>query len=164
MKLALLTTVLLAVGLAGPAQAAPAPAAGSAPGNPVAGSRVATSGGFEITEPFQGDVVNCTDPNNVQATISWDPDHFTKFRVILASGPTFRVPTQVTSGTKLLTGTTSYAIPAAKWRRACKKAIAGSTSTPELFVKVVGVDATLPLGAADRRGITPVVEVGVTPP
>jgi len=164
MKLTLVASVVLTLGLAGTPQAAVSPPEGSRPGSPADGIRVAASNGFTITEPFQGDFVDCTDPNNVQATIDWDPDHFTRFRVILGSSPTFKAQTQVTSGTKLLTGVSSYAIPAAKWRRACRKALAAGTQGPELFIKVAGVDATRPVGDPSRRGVTPVVEVGVTPP
>jgi len=70
--------------------------------------------------------------------ISWDPS--------------FPSQKRITSGKKLRTGT-SWRPGRKAWRRACNQA------SPNLFVRVFGVDRDLPKGHPDRKTFSDVVEV-----
>ncbi len=78
-----------------------------------------------VTFPLNGDIT-CSDP---APTVSWTPETYDQFKVFVGTSPAFNM--KVTSGKKLLR-TTSWMVPATKWRTICKKA--GSA----LYIKVIG--------------------------
>lgn len=84
-----------------------------------------------VTDPLDGEVVTgCTSPPG----LSWLAGDFDRFRVILSWSGGYYGTNKVTSGDKLLK-TTTWTVPAKKWRKACNGALgAGGV----LHVKVFG--------------------------
>jgi hypothetical protein len=112
---------------------------------------------FEITDPNDGDTLDCTDPRVNRPTITWDPTRYDRFRVFLASDTSFRKRVKVTSGDRMLKSP-SWTPSRKKWRRACNKAITANQFSPVLYIRVLGKDRDLPKKDPGRKGYTPVGE------
>jgi len=62
--------------------------------------------------------------------ITWSPEIYNRFKVFVSWLPTFPEEKRVTSGDTLLK-TTSWRVPAKKWRNLCSRA------NPVLYIKVL---------------------------
>ncbi|MBI3448156.1 MAG: hypothetical protein HY049_04455 [Acidobacteria bacterium] len=115
-----------------------------------------------VTSPIQGAVLDCSSPLLTRPTITWDAGNYDRFRVTVATDPSFAAGTGVTSGSGLLTST-SWTPPGKKWKSACGKAQAANPSSPVLFVRVFGVDLNVSKRDPHRKTFSQVVQAGVTP-
>jgi len=113
-----------------------------------------------VTSPLGGDSVDCSNPSVAQPSLLWEAGTYDKFRVFIASDPSFGPGTMVTSGDKLLTST-SYTVSPKKWTSACEKAISANPSAPVLYMKILGVDADVSKSDPIRKTFSQVVEVSV---
>jgi hypothetical protein len=85
-----------------------------------------------VTSPVEGaTLMSCTAP----PTITWLPDVYTKFKVQISWDPNFAGKRKVTNGDTFIK-TTSWAVPAKKWKKACTNA------TPSLYIRVFGKNAS----------------------
>jgi len=111
-----------------------------------------------VTSPHAGDAVDCSNPTVTRPAFLWDAGNYEKFRVFIASDPSFAGGSRVASGDRLLTSTT-YTPPPKKWKSACKKALAANPVSPVLYIKVQGVDVDLTKNDANRKTFSQVVRV-----
>lgn len=114
----------------------------------------------ELTAPIDGDTLDCSDPLMSRPTISWDDDGYDRFRVYIGWHAGFDAGYQVNSGDTLLRET-SWTPPAKKWRKACANALALHPVNPVLYVKVYGVDSSLPKKNPARKVYSEIVQVTV---
>jgi hypothetical protein len=114
----------------------------------------------EIMAPIDGDTLDCSAPLTIRPTIAWDDDGYDRFRVYIGWHAGFEAGYQVNSGDTLLRDT-SWTPSAKKWRRACANALALHPVNPTLYVKVYGVDSSLPKKNPARKVYSETVQVKV---
>ncbi len=115
-----------------------------------------------ITAPAGGAVLDCTNPILSQPLISWIPGDYDRFKVFISWDPGLQSDRSISSGDKLLTGT-SWSPPRLKWRKACRQAVKVSPGNPALYIRVRGQDRDR--GGRDAAGATwtAVTQVTVQP-
>jgi hypothetical protein len=115
---------------------------------------------LQVITPSQGGTVDCTDPSLIRPTITWDRREFDRFRVFFSPDPAFPKGKRISSGDRLLQGT-SWMPPRKKWRRACHKAEVANTGQPVLYIRVLGKDRDLPKSDPRKKTFSPSVQVSV---
>jgi hypothetical protein len=106
--------------------------------------------------------VECGDPRGNRPTFARDDDGYDRFRVLIGWDPGFGTGRRLTSGDTLLRAT-SWTPSAKKWREACANARAVDPGNPTLYVKVLGVDTSLPKRSPSCRKYGDVVQVNARP-
>lgn len=74
-----------------------------------------------------------------QPTILWTPGDYDRYRVYFSTSPYFSKGHGISTGDSLLR-TTSYTVPAKKWRQMCEKVAADDPVMHRLYVEVTGID------------------------
>ncbi|MBI3448640.1 MAG: thrombospondin type 3 repeat-containing protein [Acidobacteria bacterium] len=81
-----------------------------------------------VTFPLTTNDVNCA---GAPPTITWTGETYDRFKVFVATAPTFTGTGKTTSGSSLLR-TTSWPVPAKKWAKVC------AAANPDIYIKVLG--------------------------
>jgi hypothetical protein len=122
------------------------------------GQRFFSLGDIIITSPTDGSTLDCSDPALSRPTFTWTPGRFERYKVFVGYDPTFVKGTRVTSG-KTLLKTRTWTPGKKKWRKACKKALAGSLFNPVLYIQIMGRDTDLRKRDPARTSYSDTVQV-----
>jgi len=96
----------------------------------------------EILDPRPGDMIDCSDPKNVQPTFTWTPGNYDGFKIYMSSTPNFIKGTFKTSGDSWLK-TGFWTVKKKKWKSFCTKALAVNPSSPMMYLRILGKDNDL---------------------
>ena len=98
---------------------------------------------LHITQPRDGDPVDCSAPRLRRPTFRWEPAHYEEFRVQVGSDPEFRGAMRGTAASGWAPGS-SWTPPRGQWRKACRAGLAGGVFDAKLYLRVIGRDLDLP--------------------
>ena len=115
-----------------------------------------------LSAPSSSAILDCTDPIHVRPTISWIPGPYDRYRVEIAWDPSFGVGKLVRSPLGLA-NKTSYVPPPGLWRKACLKGVAANPGAPVLYVRIYGLDRSVPSRDPARTTLSQTVTVGLSP-
>jgi hypothetical protein len=115
-----------------------------------------------LTSPAEMDTLDCSDPRLTRPTFTWEMGNYDRFKVFMGYSPGFEKGTRVTSGDRFIK-TGSWEPSKKKWRKACRKALAGNALNPVLYIRVLGKDRDVRKKDPARKTFSQTVQVDITP-
>jgi len=104
-----------------------------------------------VTFPIAGDSLDCSDPLNIQPTITWAKGQYDKFKVSISTTSTFAKGTVKTSGKRKVL-TDFWQVKKKAWKAICAKVLDGDP----IFVKIDGIDINVLKSDPLRKFTSPV--------
>lgn len=104
-----------------------------------------------LLRPVTNETLDCTTPRELRPRFEWAGGRYDRFRVQVSWDPNFSRGSRITSGRRLL-GRHSWKPGPKRWQRACRNA------APDLYVRVLGVDANVDRRNPLRRNLSNEVE------
>jgi hypothetical protein len=110
-----------------------------------------------VTQPLDGDLLDCSSPTLTPPTIMWRRSAYDRFEVFIGTDPIFNRKNGISSGESPLLSLSIWQVPKTRWVKLCKKASNGGS----LYITIKGIDRDLRAKDPQRQFLSPTVTVSV---